>query len=136
VTRADREHVPGGRAFGPSRAMVHLLVAAVALVAGAAVGSVAQSSPVQLRPAHLTVAAHPGDGALGTALLPPASAHPARAPGLGSVPGSAPDLPLTAALLGSLLLAPVRVPACPLQAARALPQRRGPPSSALTDRIL
>jgi hypothetical protein len=134
MTRADREHVPAGRAIGPSRAVVQVLIAALALVAGAVVGPVARFSPVQLdRPAHLTVPAHLGDGALSAAVLTPASRQPAQTPGFRSVPGTASDLLLTSVLLASLLLALVRLPSVPSQASHALPQRRGPPGLAFTD---
>jgi len=134
VTRDDRERVPAGHAIGPSRPVVRLLVAAVALVTGALVGPVAHFSPAQLdRPAHLAVAAHLGDGPLGAVVLPPAGRQPAQTPGFGSVPGSAPELLLTAAVLTSLLLALVGVPSVRSRTARALPQRRGPPRLAFTD---
>jgi hypothetical protein len=134
VTRADRERVLAARAIGPSRAVVEMLVAAVALLAAAVAGPVAHFSPVQLEsPAHLTVAAHLGDGASSVAVLTPASRQPAQAPWFGSAPGTAADLLLTAALLASLLLALVRVPLVPSQARRALPRRRGPPRLAFTD---
>jgi hypothetical protein len=111
-----------------------MLIAAVALVAGALVAPVADFSPVQLdRSAHLTVAAHLGDGPMGAAVRTVTSGQPAQTPGFGSVPGSVPDLLLTAAQLASLLLALVRVPSVRSQAARALPRRRGPPGLAFTD---
>lgn len=133
MTSADRERVPAGRAIGPTRPLVHLLIAVLALVAGVVVGPAAQLSPVQLdRPAHLSAAAHLDDGAFGAAVVTPARARPAQTPGFWSVPGTAPDLLLTSVLLASLLLALVRVPPARPQAARALPRRRGPPVLAFT----
>jgi hypothetical protein len=134
VTRADREHVRAGRAIGPSRAVIQMLIAAVALLAGAVVGPDEQFSPEQLdRPAHLTVPAHVGYGAVSAAVLAPAGRQPAQTPGLGSVPATAPDPALAAALLASPLLARVSGRSVPSQAAVALPQRRGPPGLAFTD---
>jgi hypothetical protein len=114
--------------------MVQMLIAALALVAGAVVGPLPQFSPVQLdRPAHLALSADVGDGALSAAVLTPARGQRAQTPGFGSVPGTGPDLLLSSVLLASLLLALIRVPSVPSQAARALPQRRGPPVLAFTD---
>lgn len=137
MTRADRRCVLNGRATGPSRALIYVFIAGMALLVIALAGPASRLSAPQLqRPTDVVVGAHVSNADLAGLAATRATGHP---PQTSAWSGSGVDADsaqmLTAALLASLLLSLARLTRPPSLSAQSLPLWRGPPQVAFVNRI-